>query len=1156
MADLIMNVVELSPEELQSLADRLQRKRRPAETPLIEKRMRPAAVPMSYGQEALWLLERSRSVGPAYNEPLGVRLSGPLQIMALERGLKEIVRRHESLRTRFGTTGDGQHVQIIDSEGMIPLSFFDLSGANEAEWELQAQQLAKTECTRPFDLTSGPLGRVTLVKFSDIDHLLVVTLHHIICDGWSLLLFIRELGMLYAGFLSGDFPQLPQLEFQYADYALWQRDRLQGERLSRELGYWKKQLGEMPTDLELPADKPRPATLSYRGARMPFVFSRTLSDALAEMARNEGVTLYVVLLAAFQLVVARWTGRTDIVVGSPVAGRRERSMEPLLGFFVNTLVMRTDVSGDITFRELLHRVRDTAFGAYEHQSLPFERLVAELNPPRSLARHALFQIMFAFQNHRVAKFEWPGLSLRMVNVDRDIAKFDLSLHIFEKPEGLAGDVEYSTDLFDQTTIQRLVRSLTVLLQSIAMDAERTISCLPIMSEEDRNQVLRRWNPVLITDHDRRTLLEIFEFQAEKTPNEIAVLDPLRQLTYAELNQQANQLARYLQERGVRAESRVAICLGRCVGMIIGLLAIWKAGGVYVPLDSDQPVERQRSILRDIDPFIVITEERRLPALPPSTYQTIFFDGDSPAWQQESSSNLNVATQPDQAAWVIYTSGSTGRPKGIVATYGGASNFWRAFQEGIATDIKPASGQLRVGVNAPFNFDGSIKQILHLLHGCSLYIVPQEARSNPEAFVAYCREHEIDLIDGTPAQVKRWIEAGLLAGGPQTVLISGSAILSPLWNVLAESRKTTFYNVYGPTECTVDSTVHHITSTDGRPTIGRPLGNTQIYILDMSLEPVPVGVPGELYIGGMGVTRGYNNEPVMTAQAFLPDPFSPIAGARMYKTGDRARFLENGEVEFLGRADDQIKIRDYRIEIHEIEVVLQSHENVRDVAVIANGDPDDLRLTAYVVPRTQPAPTSRDLRQDMATKLPSYMVPTSFVFLETLLLTHTGKVDRKALPGPNAAERQQQYVAPVTETEIGLAEIWGEVLKVEQVGIDDNFFELGGHSLLATQVMARVRERMGVEMPLSALFEMGSTLCDLARLVEDAQRAKSDSKRPRLLRKEKRVPLSFAQERLWFLEQLESLHGAYNESLGLRLKGKLEIGVLERALGEMVRRHET
>jgi len=675
MADLITNAVELSPEELQKLADRLQTKRRSSETALIEKRIHSAAIPMSFGQEALWLLERSRSVGSAYNEPLGVRLLGPLNIAAVEGGLKELVRRHESLRTHFATTGDGEHVQIIDSEATIPLDFFDLSTVSEAERESQGQQLAKSEATRPFDLTKGPLGRLTLIKFSELDHLLVVTLHHIICDGWSLLLFVRELGLLYAGFLSGDFPELPQLEFQYADYALWQRARLQGERLDRELEYWRKQLHGIPIDLELPADRPRPAALTYRGARIPFVFSKTLSSGLPEVARKEGVTLYVVLLAAFQSVLARWTGRTDIVVGSPVAGRTERSLEPLLGFFVNTLVMRTDLSGDPAFRELLHRVRDVTFGAYDHQSLPFEKLVAELNPPRSPAKHALFQIMFAFQNHRLAKFDWPGLTLRTVSVDRDIAKFDLSLHIFEKPDALAGDIEYSTDLFDQSTIRRLVSSLTVLLESIVTNAECRVSCLPIMTEEDRNQVLRRWNPGIVSDHDQLTLLQQFESQAEKTPNAAAVIDSIRQLTYAELNQQANQLARHLQARGVRAESRVAICLGRSAAMIVGLLAIWKTGGVYVPLDSEQPVERQRSILRDISPLIVITEEPLLPALPTGPYQTVLLEHGS-AWQQQSSSNLNVAIHTEQAAWVIYTSGSTGRPKGIVATHGSASNFCR------------------------------------------------------------------------------------------------------------------------------------------------------------------------------------------------------------------------------------------------------------------------------------------------------------------------------------------------------------------------------------------------------------------------------------------------------------------------------------------------
>ncbi|MBZ5521038.1 MAG: amino acid adenylation domain-containing protein, partial [Acidobacteriia bacterium] len=1157
MADLNTRIAELSPEELQALADRLQKKRRLPETPAVIRRQREEIVPMSFGQEALWILDQSRNVGAAYNEPMGLRLTGELNLAAMEQALAMIVQRHEALRTRFSSTAEGRHVQTVDETGAIGLDLFDLSGVPEPEREQRAGELATQESMKLFDLARGPLGRVTLIKLAETDHLLVVTLHHMICDGWSLLLFIRELGILYAACRTDVATSLPELELQYADYVLWQREWLQGERLEKHLEYWRQQLDGAPSDFELPLDRPRPPVFSYRGMRKTFALSKETSLALAGIARQQGVTLYVVLLAAFQLLLARWSGRTDIVVGTPVAGRMQRQLEPLLGFFVNTLVMRSDLSGDPAFRELLLRVRDTAFDAYAHQELPFEKLVADLHPPRNPSRHALFQIMVTLQNHNIAGFDWPGLTLRIVKVDRNVAKFDLSLHVFERAEGLAGDLEYATDLFEEGTIDRLLGCFKTLLESIAGAPERNVSCLSMLTDAERDHVLSQCQSTIIEGQGEPAVVQAFEAQVKKTPDTVAVADAQRQLTFGDLNRQANRLARYLQTCQIGSEVRVAICLGRTVDMLIAMLAVWKAGGVYVPLDIDQPAERQKSILQDVAPEMVIAEEKSLATLPPSKAQVVCIDRDRKNWQRESVRNLPHVNQPEHAAWVIYTSGSTGRPKGIVATHGGLMNFWRSFRDALAGEIIRSGQSLLVGVNAPFIFDGSIKQILHLLDGATLYLVPQEIRTNPAAMVAFIRKNAIDLIDGTPAQVKLWLDAGLISSPAKktsTVLISGGAITAALWEKLAQPGPVNFYNVYGPTECTVDTTVRRIVAAR-RPTLGRPLQNTVVYVLDMFMQPVPVGVPGEISIAGRGVARGYCNAPGQTAKAFVPDPFSAVPGERMYRTGDRGRFLESGEIEFLGRFDDQIKIRDYRIEPGEIEAALQSHPNVRDAVVVAHGEPDDLSLAAYIVPRETPGPAVSELRQSMLAKLPVYMVPAVFVFLDSMPLTPTGKIARHALPAPGRSERYREYMAPATETEVALAEIWERILKVEQVGLEDNFFELGGHSLLATQVVARVRQRFGVEIPLSAVFDPAGSMGGLARQIEAAKRANEERQRPRLLRQMRKAPLSFAQERLWFLEQLESLHGAYNEALGLRLQGKLELGALERSLAEIVRRHE-
>ncbi|HST59897.1 MAG TPA: amino acid adenylation domain-containing protein, partial [Longimicrobium sp.] len=995
---------------------------------------------------------------------------------ALERAVGEIVRRHEALRTTFAEV-NGSPVQVIASFGGFALLVEDLTGLGEADREAAVKQRASEEARRAFDLVAGPLFRAALLRLGEEDHVLLLSMHHVVSDGWSLGVLFRELSALYEAYRDGRESPLPELAVQYADYAVWQREQLEGEVLDRQLAYWREQLSGAPELLELPTDHPRPPVQAYRGASVPVELSAELLERLEALGRSEGATLYMTLLGAFQVLLSKYSGSEDVVVGSPIAGRTRKEVEELIGFFVNTLVLRTDLGGDPSFRETLRRVRGATLGAYEHQEVPFEKLVAELQPERSMSHSPLFQVMFTLQNAGGGVGALPGLRVSGAGAEVASAKFDLALTLSTTAQGLRGRLNYSADLFERGTIERMVRHLERVLEQVAADADVRFSRLDLLGEAERALVLEQWNRTAAEYPADRCIHELFAQQAERTPQAEAVVHEGTALSYGELNRRANQLAHHLEDLGAGPDVRVGLCLERGVDAIIGLLAVLKAGGAYVPLDPSYPVERLREMLADSRPVVLLTQASLRERVGSLGVPAVALDADAGAWAERPATNpARLGLTPEHLAYVIYTSGSTGRPKGVMVRHGSVVNLASALHARIYAAY-PAP--LRVGVNAPLVFDGSVKQIVQLAAGHTLCVVPEAVRRDPAGLVAWLGETRVDALDVTPSLLRLALAEGLgRDGSPRFVLVGGEAVDEELRERMSRVP-TRFHNVYGPTECTVDATTREIGAAGPAASIGGPLPNVSAYVLDPRLLPVPVGVPGELYVGGAGVARGYLDRPAMTAERFVPDPFGGEAGVRLYRTGDRVRWMADGTLEYLGRLDVQVKVRGFRIELGEIEARLAGHPEVREAVVLAREDvPGDRRLVAYVVGAVE----TDALRAHLRHSLPEYMVPAAFVVLEALPLTPNGKLDRRALPAPDLAPAADRYVAPRTETEALLAEIWAEVLRLERVGVEESFFELGGHSLLATRVVARVREVFGVELSLRAIFET-PTVSDLAPRLE-------------------------------------------------------------------------
>ncbi|HEY0022714.1 MAG TPA: amino acid adenylation domain-containing protein [Longimicrobium sp.] len=1060
--------------ELAVRVDEMRRADLPVLAPVVPiDRDRP--LPLSFAQERLWFLDRLEGGSASYNIATAVRVNGALNTDALERALAEIVRRHESLRTVFAEV-DGGAVQVIAPFVGFVLPVEDLSGLDETAREAEVQRRAREDAARPFDLAQGPLFRAALLRLADEEHALLLCIHHIVTDGWSSGVLFRELNALYAAYRDGGDSPLAELPVQYADYAVWQREQLQGEALDRQLAYWRERLAGAPALLELPTDRLRPPVRSHRGAREMFDLPRTLLDRLQALGRGEGATLYMVLLSAFQLLLSKYSGSEDVVVGSPIAGRTRREVEELIGFFANTLVLRTDLGGDPTFRELLGRVREGTLGAYEHQEVPFERLVAELRPERSLSHAPLFQVMFILQNADRSGSGLAGLRMEGVGAESETTRFDLALTAATHEGGIGGALEYSTDLFDRSTIQRMLGHLERVLEQVAADADVRLSQVELLSADERGLVVDAWNQTEAEYPADRCIHELFEAQVARTPDAVAIAFDGENLGYGALNERANRLAHHLVGLGVRPEVRVGICLERGPEMIVSLLAVLKAGGAYVPLDPAYPAERLAFILADAAVPVLVTQESLRAALPAGDgVAVVSVDADGARIAAEFAENAERGARPDQLAYVIYTSGSTGTPKGVMVPHRGVPNL--AYAQARRFDI---DGTSRVLQFASFSFDAAVAEVFDtLLAGATLVMAPREALLPGEGLIETLRRGRVTVATLPPPVLAILLPDDL----PElrTVVSAGEAVDAA--TVQRWSGGRVFVNAYGPTEVTVCATSARC-EDERVPAIGRPLENVRVYVLDAAGAPAPVGIPGELYVGGVGVARGYLGRPGLTAEQFVPDPFSEEGGTRLYRTGDRVRWSARGELEFLGRVDEQVKVRGFRIEPGEIEAVLRRSEGVADCAIVAREDvPGERRLVAYVVGDVE----AGALREHLLRNLPEYMVPSAFVALDALPLTPNGKLDRKALPAPDFAPREDRYVAPRTPTEEALAEIWAETLRLERVGVHDSFFELGGHSLLATHVVSRLRQVFGVDVPLRALFDE-PTVAEMAVRVDAALEA--------------------------------------------------------------------
>ena len=1035
--------------------------------------------PLSFAQQRLWFIEQLEPGSHAYNSPRVVRLKGPLDTAVLRRSLADIVARHEALRTSFTATA-GRPIQTIAPALTLPLPIADLSGYAEDEREARTRQLAEDEIRRPFDLTRAPLLRVRLLRLGREDHVLILTMHHIVSDEWSQGVLFRELAALYQAHLEGNQSPLRPLPIQYADYALWQREWLQGNRLERELTYWRERLQGAPPVLQLPTDRPRPPVQTFRGAKQNLLLPRGLLPELRALSRSEGVTLFMTLLAAFQTLLARYTGQNDIVVGSPIAGRTRMETEGLIGFFVNTLVLRTDLSGDPTFRELLRRVREVAFGAYEHQDLPFERLVEDLQPERNLSYSALLQVLFTLQAAPAPLPRLAGLEVEPHPVERDVARFDLSLRLRVDVDGLRAQLEYNTDLFDAGTIARLLNHFRTLLEDIVADPDGRLSQLPLLTEPERYQALVEWNATEAEFPGEATIHEILEAQAARRPDAIAVAFEDETLSYGELHRRAGRLARVLRSRGVGPEVPVGLCVKRSPELLVGLLGILKAGGAYLPLDPTYPRERLELMLADAAVPVVVTQRELLAVVPAGTAEVVCVDAEAgPPAPETDAGPDHGGVSAGHLAYVIYTSGTTGRPKGVQITHRAAVNLLTSLCR--APGLGPQDILLAI---SPLTFDvATFELLLPLLVGARVVIAPRESTMDGRLLSATMARAGATAMHATPTTWRMLVDSGW-TGAPRFKAMSGGEALPAS---LAEEllvRCGELWDFYGPTETTILSAGGPV-----RPSVplrlGNLVGNTRLYLLDRSLLPVPIGVPGELYVAGAGLARGYLGRPGLTAERFLPEPFSQIPGARMYRTGDLMRRRPDGGLEFLGRTDHQVKLRGFRIELGEVETVLTRHPAVRQALALVREDrPGDTRLVAYVLPAAGEAPEAGELRDYLRQKLPDYMVPSAMVLVSGFPHTSSGKVDRSALPAPDhpGAEALTSYVAPRGAMERLLAGIYAEVLGVDRLGAHDDFFDLGGHSLLATRIIARLEAALGIELPVRLLFE-APTIAALARRLE-------------------------------------------------------------------------
>lgn len=1092
MNDLATRLAALSPEKRKLLERRLQTQGKNLPSERITPRHESSRLPLSFAQQRLWFLEQLEPDRSFYNLPFTSRFSGQLAPSVIERALNEIVRRHEALRTRF-VLENGEPVQLIEPELHIKLDVLDLQSVPEADREREAGAIATQEAMQPFDLERGPLFHAKLLRLSPTDHFLVVTMHHIVSDGWSMGVLYRELSVLYNAFATNQPSPLPDLPMQYGDFALWQRNYLSDSRLEQLLSYWKAKLDGMPVLLELPTDHPRPRVQSFKGGSYSAPFGKPAIDELKELARQENATLFMALLAVFKVLLHRYSGVTDMVVGAPIANRNRVELEGLIGFFVNTLVLRTDFSGDPSFREVLSRVRDVTLDGFAHQDLPFEKLVEEMQPDRNLSHNPLFQVMFGLQNAeaQMASHNAPA------QLSYGTSKFDLTLSATETAEGLTAVFEFNLELFDSETIKSLANAFGTLLTAVTADPERRISKLPLVSTAQREKLIR----AAATPGDQPEAFLVhqwFELQRDRQPNAIAAECEGQTLTYAELDGRTNQLARALRERGAGPDVLIGLCVDRSLELPVAMLGVLKAGAAFVPLDPAYPKERLSYMLEDTGTRILLTQSHLVASLPEFQHEIWRLDTD---WSQiagYSAEPLEENVTPDNLAYVIYTSGSTGLPKGVMVPHGCVCNSAQAEIEAFA--LPPGSRVLQFG---SLSFDTSIYDLLMMI-GCSgtLCLAPQEALMPGPPLVETLRRQRINVITIPPSSIAVLPEAEL--PDLHTLVAGGEA---PTREVVARwlpGRR--FFNAYGPTEATVWAAFYECKDAGAAPPIGKAIANTQAYVLDDALEPVPAGWPGEIYLGGAGIARGYLNRPGRTAEVYLPDPFSAEPGRRLYRTGDRAKLLPGGEIKFLGRIDQQLKLRGYRIELGEITTKLLSHPAIKDAVAVRQTTPaGEPRIGAFCVAEEGQSPKREELMAYLRQRLPEFMVPSALRILDALPLNANGKLDYAKLSiwSQSDEDVESRWTPPRTPLEETIAGIFRQVLELERIGIHENFFRLGGHSLLATRAIMRINETFGISLPLRHLFEY-TTVAKLAAAIEEGGLTGVQSKPPTIQRVERRA----------------------------------------------------
>jgi len=1108
-----------SPDVKRALLERCLRGELGLETfQKIPHRKPNEPVPLSYSQEQVWMHAQLVPDFPLYNEPVTIHYTGALDPSALEEAFNEILRRHEAWRTAFRIV-DGHPVAVTESELSISLPVIDLRDLPEQNREITAVSLATDAARKPIDLGQPPLFRATLIRLADQRYRLYLTLSHIIFDGVAIYrVFLPELAALYAARVAGQRSPLPEPETQYADYSCWQR---KGRAPSDEhIAYWRRQLRELPV-LDLPSDRPRPPVQTFQGSMYAFKLSPSATDAVRRASRKDGTTVFQMLIATFAALLGRYSGQDDFSIGSVTAGRDRPETMSLLGYFLNTVVLRAGLSDNPSFRELLRRMRTVTLEAMDHDSVPFNVLLKELNVPRDLSCNPLFQVMFSLEPP-MPEID-PAWQLTQMDVDTGATKYDLYLELDERPDEILARFHYSTDLFDGATIRRMSEHWMNTVAAAVRDPRLRISDLPLLSSAEETQVLTEWNQTRAEYPQNGGIPDLFKAQCEQTPHRAALIEGEQSLTFSQLHQQSNRLAHYLQKMGASRGTRIALCVERSLDMVIALLGILKTGAAYLPLDPSHPPDRMQFMLEDAEATLLVTQSGLLDKVPFNRAKTVTLDADWETITQESANDLSTRISPGDSAYVLYTSGSSGGPKGVEGTHGGALNRFRWMWERYPF----VSGEVCCQ-KTNLGFVDSVWEIFGpLLAGVPSVILPAEVVRDPGALLQNLAGNKVTRIVLVPSLLRALLDhaPNLQERVPRLKLwtCSGEALSGELAGRFRQSFPTAaLLNIYGASEVAADVTWHEVNERDFGATvpIGKPISNTQVYVLDRHGNPVPVGVRGEIYIGGAGLALGYRNRPELTKERFVENRIAPDTSKRLYRTGDLGRWRSDGELEYLGRVDGEVKLRGMRIDLGEIQSALASDGGIAEAVVEREEEGGEARLVAYLVKGDAELPNGLELRRRLRTRLPQHMVPSQYVVLNEFPLLSSGKVNRKGLRGAGGTALSEQGIAgPRSETEAALAEIWKELLKLNEVGVEENFFELGGHSLLALQVVARMRHRFGLEMAVRTIFE-APTIAGLAMEVEKARALGLKARTPILERRPHAAETKTSDETL--LVQLEKL----------------------------------